>query len=338
MTLRSFDEISMMKLSHKPSDQDALSDASTAFGSIGLGATPFSSLGSQHLGGFDLGRVEEDFDFDLSNDSESVKQSPRFSPPPGLDVCPPPGLERASNVEDKKDQLAKDNFRLQQEYAALMQTSLAATQRAQAAAQYAMTTQYGMLQHAFHPTGLQPLPICAGAPPGLEPMPHNVTEVRQHRPMTIANAQSKAAVVQHGVPETTVFLRNIPKQFSRLEVVELLNQHGFRSKFDFVHAPFDFKSNNGAGMAIVNLTSHEIALEIFEVLSGFHWETSKPGKECKVTWASPHQGLEAHIEHFRNSSVMHGDVKEERKPALFKDGQQVEFPKPTKDIVAPRLR
>lgn len=57
-----------------------------------------------------------------------------------------------------------------------------------------------------------------------------------------------------------------------------------------------------------------------------------------VNWASPHQGLEAHIAHFRNSPVMHEDVREEHKPALFKDGERVEFPKPTKVIRAPRLR
>lgn len=161
-------------------------------------------------------------------------------------------------------------------------------------------------------------------------------EVRQRKPKSTAKAQ--AAVVQHAAPETTVVLRNIPKQFSRDDVVEFLNQHGFSSKFDFVYVPFNFKFERSEGMAFVNFISHEIALEVFEALSGFAWETTKPGKECMVNWASPHQGLEAHIEHFRNSPVMHGDVHEAYKPALFKDGEQVEFPKPTKEIRAPRLR
>jgi len=241
-------------------------------------------------------------------------------------------------VQEKRDQLARENLRLQQQQALLMQSSLAAAQRAQMA-QYAMAAQYGMLPQAmaFHPAGLQPMSVGAAAPPGLEQMPQT-TEVSQHKPKTMSKAQAKAAGVQHVVPETTVLLRNIPKQFSRVEVVEFLNQHGFSSKFDFVYVPFDFKFERSVGFAFVNLISHEIALEVFDALSGFAWETTKPGKECKVNWASPHQGLEAHIQHFRNSPVMHGDVHEEYKPALFKDGEQVEFPKPTKEIRAPRMR
>jgi len=340
MTLRQLDEISMMKLSQKPADIDALSEASTALGSSGLGVTPFSSVGSQHLGSLDLGPVEEDFDFDFSTDSDTARQSPRLCSPPGLDVCAPPGLERASDVVVKRDQLARENLRLQQEHALLMQTSLAAAQRAQVAAQYAMAAQYGMLPQAMacHPTGLQSVPICAAAPPGLEQTLQNCSGVTQRKSKTAAKAQAKAAVAQHPVSETTVCLRNIPKQFSRLEVVEFLNEQGFGSKFDFVYAPFDFKFNSSVGFAFINCISHEIALEVFEVLNGFCWETTKPGKECKVNWASPHQGLQAHIEHFRNSPVMHVDVKEEYKPALFKDGQQVEFPKPTKELRAPRMR
>jgi len=339
-TLRQLDEISMMKLGQKPSDIDSLSEASTALGSNALGVTPFSSIGSQNLGGLDLGPVEEDFDFDFSSVSESSKQSPRLCPPPGLGVCPPPGLDLVSDEEEKRNQLARENLRLQQEHALLMQTSLVAAQRAQIATQYAMAAQYGMLPQAmaFHPTGLESVPICAAVPPGLEQRPQNGTELCQRNPKTAAKAQSKAAVAQHHVPETTVCLRNIPKHFSCMEVVEFLNEQGFGSKFDFVYAPFDFKFNSSVGFAFINCISHEIALEVFEVLNGFCWETTKPGKECKVNWASPHQGLQAHIEHFRNSPVMHVDVKEEYKPALFKDGQQVEFPKPTKELRAPRMR
>jgi len=239
------------------------------------------------------------------------------------------------------DQLARENLRLQQEHALLMQTSLEAAQRAQVAVQYAMAAQYGMPPQAmtFHPTGLQTVPICAAAPPGLEqPLP-SCSEVYQRKPQTAAKVQAKAVVSQHHIPETTVCLRHIPKQFSRVEVVEFLNQQGFGSKFDFVYAPFDFKFNSSVGFAFINFLSHEIALEAFDVLNGYcREETTKPGKECKVNWASPHQGLQAHIEHFRNSPVMHGDVQELYKPALFEDGQQVEFPKPTKELRAPRMR
>jgi len=55
-------------------------------------------------------------------------------------------------------------------------------------------------------------------------------------------------------------------------------------------------------------------------------------KSCFVSWCSPHQGLEAHIERFRNSSVMGDDVPEYFKPAVFLGEQQVPFPEPSKEV------
>jgi hypothetical protein len=340
MSLQRLDEISTMKLGHRSAEMDTLSDASTALASTGLSATPFSSIGSQNLSGMDMGPVEEDFDFDLSDITEPVKQSLRLCPPPGLDVCPPPGLERA-RAPDEKEKLVRENLRLQYEHAMLMQTSLLAVQRAQVASQYALAAQCNLLPQAMvvAPMVFHPLASVGGAlSAGPKQTTPNALECGRRKPKVAAQSKTKAAVVQHDVPKTSVVLRNIPKQFSRTELVELLNRHGFASRFDFVYVPFDFKFNRSVGCIFVNFISHEIALEAFDVFNGFRWETTRPGKECVVNWASPHQGLEAHIEHFRNSPVMHEDVSEECKPALFKHGRQVEFPKPTTALSAPRTR
>lgn len=58
----------------------------------------------------------------------------------------------------------------------------------------------------------------------------------------------------------------------------------------------------------------------------------------QVRLCGPWPDLDAHVERYRNSSVMHHSVPEEFKPALFENGQQIPFPKPSKAPKAPQLR
>ena len=61
-------------------------------------------------------------------------------------------------------------------------------------------------------------------------------------------------------------------------------------------------------------------------------------KVCEVRLCGPWPDLDAHVERYRNSSVMHHSVPEDFKPALFENGQQIAFPKPSKAPKAPQLR
>merc|ERR1712232_1313108 len=53
-----------------------------------------------------------------------------------------------------------------------------------------------------------------------------------------------------------------------------------------------------------------------------------------VTWGRL-QGLAAHIDRFRNSPVMHWNVPNEARPAIFCGGVQTSFPAPTKRLLPP---
>lgn len=44
------------------------------------------------------------------------------------------------------------------------------------------------------------------------------------------------------------------------------------------------------------------------------------------------------MERYQNSPVMHPDVPDEWKPALFVQGVRVDFPAPTKKVKAPKVR
>jgi hypothetical protein len=91
------------------------------------------------------------------------------------------------------------------------------------------------------------------------------------------------------------------------------------------------------GFAFLNFVSHSAALQARELIRGLHW--SQQGRRCDVRWAEPElQGLEANVERYRSSPVMHESVAESHRPVLFSAGVRVSFPKPTKRIRAPRLR
>jgi len=138
---------------------------------------------------------------------------------------------------------------------------------------------------------------------------------------------------------TTIMLRNLPNDYNRDLLCELLDEEGFSGRYDFVYLPMDFQRWAGFGYAFVNMRDHEAALDAWKHLSGFsEWKVVGSNKICEVCWGSPLQGLVAHRERYRNSPVMHPDVPDHFKPALFEDGQCIPFPAPTQRIRPPRTR
>jgi len=137
---------------------------------------------------------------------------------------------------------------------------------------------------------------------------------------------------------TTVMLRNMPNNYTRDMLLELVDSMGFEKCLDFAYLPVDFKSQAGLGYAFINFITTEEAQRCFEVFEGFcDWKVPSE-KRCTVTWGSPYQGLEAHIERYQNSPVMHHSLADEWKPILLQDGVRVPFPAPTKPIKTPKIR
>ncbi|CAJ1365219.1 unnamed protein product [Effrenium voratum] len=136
----------------------------------------------------------------------------------------------------------------------------------------------------------------------------------------------------------TVMLRNVPQQFTRNNILELLDWAGFRGRYDFVYLPVDFTRGRSLGYALVGLVSHEAAEELLEKIQGCCFPGEDPSIQCEASWSQPHRGLSGHIERYRNSPVMHPSMPDEYKPVIFADGQRITFPAPTKTIRAPRIR
>lgn len=108
--------------------------------------------------------------------------------------------------------------------------------------------------------------------------------------------------------------------------------------YDFAYLPVDFQSQAGLGYAFINFATVADAQLCFDRFEGFsNWKVPSE-KVCTVTWSSPTQGLEAHIERYKNSPVMHGSLPDEWKPVLLQQGVRVAFPPPSKPIKTPKVR
>lgn len=157
-----------------------------------------------------------------------------------------------------------------------------------------------------------------------------------------ASSQKAEAEPKQVKPEeqTTLLLRNLPENFTRTTLQDLLNRRGFSGRYDFIYMPMNFRTKASFGYAFVNFVGHKGAQQCFDVFHGYtSWDVPSD-KVCDVSWSNMHQGLPAHIDRYRNSPVMHESVEDEYKPAVFAPGTGARaiFPAPTKKLRVPRIR
>lgn len=137
--------------------------------------------------------------------------------------------------------------------------------------------------------------------------------------------------------KTTVIMQKLPVVFSRSMLADLLDSEGFKASYDFIYMPIGFKSLVAVGYAFINFISSEEALRFQTTFQGFSQWPVESENICEVKWSET-QGLLAHIERYRSSPLMHEDVPDECKPALFASGERTSFPPSLKPIRAPRIR
>jgi len=137
---------------------------------------------------------------------------------------------------------------------------------------------------------------------------------------------------------TSLMLRGLPNEYMRTTLTQLLDSEGFAAKYNFVYLPTDFATCVSFGYAFVCFVTHEDALAAKCYFQDFGRWACESEKRCDVAWSDDVQGLDAHVEKYRNSPVMHSSVPDEHKPALFGGGMRQIFPAPTKKIRAPRDR
>merc|ERR1711879_991291 len=133
-------------------------------------------------------------------------------------------------------------------------------------------------------------------------------------------------------------LRNLPESLNRDNVMEALRAEGFAELVDFIYVPTSFAHKVNFGYVFVNFVSPEAAERCRISFKGFTRWPAPAKKPCDVSTGDLCQGLEAHIERYRNSPVMHEAFPDEFKPAIYAGGVRQPFPPPTKPVKYPRIR
>jgi len=148
----------------------------------------------------------------------------------------------------------------------------------------------------------------------------------------------RAAATKSVQSVTTLMLRNIPNSYTREALLRHLEEFGLQDCVDFIYVPMDFYRASSLGYAFVNFTTNEDAERGKQMLGGFRGWGVTSKKVCEVSFSFPLQGLNSHIEQYRNSCVMHESVPDFCKPALFEGGIRQPFPMPTKQVPLPRMK
>jgi hypothetical protein len=131
--------------------------------------------------------------------------------------------------------------------------------------------------------------------------------------------------------QTTIIVRNIVRHCTRMMLAKYLDSQGYMGKYNLLYLPQRFEGKGCFHYAFVNFLSHSVALDFRARFHRYNDPDLTGEMHLQIEWADC-QGLQANIEKFRNSSVMHSSVEDECKPLLLKNGKALPFPKPTKKI------
>merc|ERR1712187_131590 len=137
---------------------------------------------------------------------------------------------------------------------------------------------------------------------------------------------------------TVAIMQNIPPEYTRESLLELINQQGFLGLYDFVYLPMTFETKLNHGYAFISFTTME-SLETFrEDFKGFRDWMIPSDKICEVSVCEKFRNLDECIYAHRNNPIMHTSVEDQFKPLIFVNGERVPFPEPTKMLKAPRYK
>jgi len=125
-------------------------------------------------------------------------------------------------------------------------------------------------------------------------------------------------------------MQNIPSEYTRDLLLEIVDAAGFQKDYDVVTLPMDFLTGEVLGYAFLNFKTHEEAAVFKDHFHDFMGWQVPCDKACETSWSDTLQGYNAFVERYRNSPVMHESVDDKFKPALYRDGTRVPFPEPTK--------
>lgn len=175
----------------------------------------------------------------------------------------------------------------------------------------------------------------------VHPPKHAAPEVRSPTASSAPVKQAAAATEQCTTDpdtRTTIIVKNLPEGCTHNELHRILDEVGLGGLYNFIYVPFDFKKNMVLRYGFVNFEQHSRAVEAMALLHGFSGWAVDGEKGCEVEWGGAQQSLQANIERYRNSPLMHVSVPDEYRPVVFNRGVRVAFPAPTQVVKPLKLR
>jgi len=144
--------------------------------------------------------------------------------------------------------------------------------------------------------------------------------------------ESLGEIRQKGLPTTvmleptTVMWRNIPKGLEPKDLLNILNGHGYRQLYNFVHYPMSVKKGR-LRYCILNFIDFATALKFRKHFTGFTaWGDGVDTSAGAVRWGHL-QGQYNLLQRYQNSKPPRGGsiLSASYKPMLFENGKQVPF-------------
>lgn len=119
---------------------------------------------------------------------------------------------------------------------------------------------------------------------------------------------------------TTVMLRNIPNRYTNMQLIDELDEEGFRGTYDFLYLPIDFRNNCNVGYSFINFLTEDVCHQFSDHMEGYRFKCFNSAKRASCVPAYV-QGLEANVEHYRSTLV--GSDEPLHRPVVLHGGQQI---------------
>lgn len=151
-------------------------------------------------------------------------------------------------------------------------------------------------------TSSQRLPL----PPGLGTARASPERVPRYRDLAeVCKRTMSCGGAGAADPVTTLLVRNIPRKYTRHDIIMELKDLGFAGTFDFLHLPLDKKPMHNLGYAFVNFIDKSFANSAMQLIPGHEFKLYR--KRCFRKFAgvslSSTQALERSMQRHGDSAV-----------------------------------
>lgn len=126
------------------------------------------------------------------------------------------------------------------------------------------------------------------------------------------NLEEEYKNVREAAP-TTLMIRNIPNHYTQRQLINELDDLGFKGTFDFLYIPLDKGTMSNVGYAFVNFVEPEWAERCMTAFQSYRFKRHR--KIAAVSIAHI-QGLEANLAHYENAAVNTAKLKQ-RRPVIM---------------------